>query len=110
MPKINSRQKGARFERDIARLFREWGYDTHRGVQYCGANGDADVIGLPKVHLELKAQEKMSLYDWMEQSERDSRDGEIPVVIHKKNYKETLVTMRLTDWFEMYREWEAGQE
>lgn len=108
MPKINSRQKGARFERDIAKRLRDWGYDARRGQQYSGLNGDADVVGLPGVHLELKAVEHLSIYTAMAQSCRDARDGEKPVVIHKKNYEDILVTMKFDDWFEMYREWESG--
>lgn len=107
---VNSRQKGARFERDIAKRLREWGYDARRGQQYSGLNGDADVVGLPGVHLELKAVEHLNLDAAMEQSERDARDGEKPVVIHKKNYGEIRATMRFDDWFEMYREWESGKE
>ena len=70
---VNARQKGARFERQLARHLREYGYRTRRGQQYCGANGDADVVGLPGIHIEAKHQEKMHLYDWMEQARRDSR-------------------------------------
>ena len=42
---VNARQKGARFERQLAGHLREYGYRTRRGQQYCGANGDADVVG-----------------------------------------------------------------
>ena len=70
--KINSKQKGARFERQLAGLFRDYGYtDSRRTAQYCGNTGDAsDVVGLPGIHIEAKHQEKMYLYDWMEQAER----------------------------------------
>lgn len=102
---INSRQKGARFERKLASLFREYGYDCRRGQQYCGANGDADVIGLPGIHVEAKAVETMRLYDWMEQAKRDSDGtGNLPVVFHKKNNAEILVTMRFEDWMRIYKE------
>ena len=39
---MNSRQKGARGERELANLLKEHGYNTRRGQQYCGANGDAE--------------------------------------------------------------------
>ena len=39
----------------------------------------------------------------MEQSIKDARDGEIPVVIHKKNRKPILVTMLFEDWIELYK-------
>lgn len=107
--KINSRAKGATFERTLASKLREYGYDCRRGQQYCGVNGDADVVGLPGLHIEAKAQEKMRLYEWMSQAKRDSEGtGRLPAVFHKKNYAEILVTMTLEDWINLYREWEAG--
>ena len=105
----NSRQKGARFERTLAAALRDYGYECRRGQQYCGANGDADVIGLPGIHIEAKHQERMSLYEWMEQAKRDARQDELPAVFHKKNNAEILVSMELADWIKLYREWEAGQ-
>lgn len=108
---INSKQKGARFERTLARKLREYGYaDAHRTAQYCGNTGDAsDVVGLPGLHIEAKHQERMSLYEWMSQAKRDSEGtGRLPAVFHKKNNAEILVTMRLDDFMNLYREWEAG--
>ena len=110
--KINSKQKGARFERQLASRFRDQGYDARRTAQYCGNTGDAsDVIGLPGLHIEAKHQEQMRLYEWMSQAKRDaeaSGTGNLPVVFHKKNNAEILVTMELDAWFNLYREWEAG--
>lgn len=108
---INSRAKGARFERLLASKFREYGYDCRRGQQYCGANGDADVVGLPHIHVEAKSCERMELYKWMAQAKRDAMAGggnALPAVFHKKNNAEILVTMTLEDFMNLYREWEAG--
>lgn len=99
---MNSRQKGATGERELSHILREHGYNCRRGQQYSGANGDADVIGLPGVHIECKRVEKLNLYDSMSQSVRDTREGEIPAVFHRKNREEWLVTMRLEDWIKMY--------
>lgn len=107
-----SRDKGKRFERQLAGIFRGYGYtDARRTAQYCGNTGDAsDVVGLPGIHVEAKHVEKMQLYDWMEQAKRDAAGtGEKPVVFHKKNNHEILVTMQLDTFFELYREWESGQ-
>ena len=107
---INSKQKGARFERDLAKMLRNEGYDCRRTAQYCGNTGDAsDVVGLPGIHIEAKHQERMQLYDWMSQAVRDSKGKGLPTVFHKKNNAEVLVTMRLKDWITIYREWESGQ-
>ena len=104
----NSKQKGARFERLLASKLRDYGYEARRGQQYCGSNGDADVVGLPYIHIEAKHQERMCLYDWMEQAKRDARPGEYPVVFHKKNNADILVTMTFTDFMEIYKEFEAS--
>lgn len=106
---VNSRNKGAAFERTVSSLFRNYGYvNCRRGQQYCGANGDADVVGALGIHIECKAVEKLNLYDAMAQAKHDKRKDEIPVVIHKKNYCNVLVTMEFDDWMNMYTEWEAG--
>ena len=98
----NSREKGARFERTLANKLREYGYDTRRGQQYCGANGDADVVGLPGIHIEAKAVEHLNIYNAMEQAINDKKDDEVPAVFHKKNRKPILVTMKLEDWIDLY--------
>lgn len=105
MGKINSKAKGARFERQIANLLKEYGYcEARRTAQYCGNTGDAsDVVGLPGMHIECKHQEKMMLYDWMAQAIRDSKGmPDMPIVIHKKNNADILVTMRFEDFMELY--------
>jgi Holliday junction resolvase len=112
---INSKQKGARFERQLASMFREYGYsDARRTQQYCGNTGDAsDVVGLPGLHIEAKHQEAMRLYDWIDQAKRDAAangKGNLPAVFHKKNHCEILVTMTLDDFMNIYREWEAGSK
>ena len=109
---VNSKQKGARFERQLASKFRELGYDARRTAQYCGNTGDAaDVIGLPGLHIEAKHQEAMRLYDWMEQAKRDaSGTGRLPAVFHKKNNAPILVTMNLDDFMEIYKEWELSRK
>ena len=110
---VNSKQKGARFERLLASKFREYGYDkARRTAQYCGNTGDAsDVVGLPLLHVEAKHQEQMRLYDWMAQAKRDAEAGgekRLPAVFHKKNNAPILVTMELEDFMKIYTEFESG--
>lgn len=102
---MNSREKGARGERELAARLREYGYDCRRGQQYCGANGDADVTGLPHIHIEAKRTERTDLYGWISQAKRDARAEELPAVFHRKNDSEWLVIMRMEDWMEMYKEY-----
>lgn len=106
---MNSRQKGKRGELELAKALRSHGYETRRGQQYSGANGDADVLGLPGIHVECKRVERLNLADAMAQAIADARPGELPAVFHRRNGAQWQVTMRLDDWIELYREWEAGQ-
>lgn len=99
---MNSKNKGAAGERELAGKLREYGFDCHRGQQYCGANGDADVVGLPGIHIECKRVERLNLYDAIRQSVEDAREGETPAVFHRKNRHDWLVTMRLEDFMKMY--------
>lgn len=100
---MNSRNKGAAGEREIAGLLKKYGYDCRRGQQYCGANGDADVVGIPGLHIECKRVEKLNLDDAMEQSIHDAKDGEIPVVMHRKNRKPWKVTLELDNFVELLK-------
>lgn len=105
-----SRDKGKKGERELAALLREYGYDTRRGVQYNGADGSADVVGLPGIHIECKRVERLDLYDAMEQAIGDAREGEIPAVFHRRNRDYWKVTLRLEDFMEIYQKWENTKE
>ena len=101
---MNSRRKGAGGERELAGILKKYGFSCRRGQQYSGANGDADVVGLPGVHIECKRVERLNIYDAIEQAERDGREGEMPAVFHRKNRKKWLVTLRFDDFMKMYSE------
>ena len=99
---INSREKGKRSERELAKLLTDAGYDCRRGCQYDG-RGAADVIGLPGIHIECKRVEKLNLFEAIKQAIRDARKGELPAVFHRKNRTPWLVTMVFDDWLELYK-------
>lgn len=100
---MNSREKGASGERSLAHVLQGYGFEARRGCQFSGANGDADVVGLPGIHIECKRVERLNIYEAVEQSKRDAREGELPAVFHRKNRKEWLVTMPLTEWMKIYK-------
>lgn len=100
-----SRNKGKVGERELAKTLRSYGYDTKRGQQFCGLQGNADVVGVPGLHIECKRVERLNLENAMQQSIRDSRENEIPVVIHRKNYGQWLVTIPLEAFMKIYNEY-----
>lgn len=102
MAKVDSRRKGAEGERELARFLREHGFEARRGQQFSGLLGDADVLGLPGIHIECKRVEKLNIDTALEQSVRDARPGETPVVIHRKNRQSWRVTMYLEDFLKYY--------
>lgn len=105
MGKINSRSKGARGERLWRDQLRDAGFCAERGQQRSGSPDSPDVKcpSMPDVHFEVKHVEKLSIYDAIEQAERDAVDL-VPVVAHKRNRKPWLVTMLADDWFDLIKE------
>lgn len=106
---INSRAKGAKGERELANILKDYGYSTRRGQQFSGLEGE-DVIGLDYIHIECKRVENLNLYNAMDQSKRDSKDTQMPAVFHRKNNKKWLVTMELTDWINLYNEYYSSMK
>lgn len=95
---MNSCQKGKAGERELANVLTDhYGVDCRRGQQFCGANGDADVVGLRGIHIECKRVQKLNVVKAMDKAAEDARDGDIPTVWHRKNGKPWLVTIREQD-------------
>lgn len=94
----NSRQKGARGEREWAAYLRELGFaDARRGQQFSGSPDSPDVAGgIPGTHPEVKRVERLNLHDAMKQAVRDAGHA-IPYVAHRRNRGEWLVTLRADD-------------
>ena len=67
---------------------------------YVGGVDNPDIScqlsGIP-VHVECKRTEKLSLYEAMEQAERDANGHALPVVVHRRNRKPWLVVLKLED-------------
>lgn len=99
-----SRDKGVRGEQELASKLRELGIDgAYRSRQFCGSASSADVIGLPKVHAEVKRCERLSLYKAYEQALRDAAGTtDMPTVFHRKNGKPWLAVLSLEDWAKLY--------
>lgn len=105
---INSKRKGKTGELELARKLRELGYEVRRSVQYNGKEeeGQADLLGLPGIHIECKRTEKLNLYEAIGQAKRDSEGkGELPVVFHRRNNCEWLAILPLEDFIKLYREY-----
>lgn len=97
---INSREKGKRAEREAAAILNENvpNAQARRAQQYSGTEGSADLIaqGLPGLWLEVKHREQMNIHKVFDESEESC--GELcPVVMHRKNNTDWLVTVKVED-------------
>lgn len=109
---VNGKKKGKNGELEVARFFKDHGYDARRSAQFCGNNeeGTADVVGVPGIHIEVKRVERLNLDAAMDQATRDAgkTTKNIPVVVHRKNNTREKVTMWADDWIRMYKAWEEA--
>ena len=105
---INSKEKGKRYEREIAGYFKRFGFNARRSVQYNGKaeEGQADIVGVPFLHVECKHNEQLNVEKALQQAIRDNGNkNKIPVVIHRKNGEKSKVTMSLDDFMKIYGEY-----
>lgn len=96
---MNSREKGAVGERELAGELNRIGMIARRTVQYCGKGPDAaDVVaeGLD-LHIEVKRCERVKLSDWIAQAARDARDRDW-VLFTRQNNRPWLVIQTLDQW------------
>lgn len=102
---VNGKAKGKLGELEFAALLRRFGFEARRGQQFCGANGDADVLSsLQGVHFEVKRVERLNLRLAFDQAARDAKaKGDMPIVAHRGNREEWMVSMKAEDWLNMVR-------
>ena len=100
---VNSREKGKRGELLWRDFLREHGHEARRGQQFSGSNGDPDVVSdMPGIHFEVKFVESLNVRKALNQAISDAREGEIPIVAHKRSREPWVVTMRAKDFITLY--------
>ena len=100
-----SRDKGKRGELEVAKLFRDAGFEAHRGQQFAGGGDSPDVIhSVDGLHVEVKRVEAFHLWPALQQAKDDMKKGDVPVVFHRKNGKEWVAILPATDFLEMLGE------
>lgn len=96
---VNGNLKGKAGEREacraIADVFKLPANTLRRSQQYCGAAGDADVVGIPNLHIECKRVEKLNLDAAIKKVTEECPEGDVPIVVHRRNRKKWRVTVEL---------------
>jgi hypothetical protein len=95
---IDSRDKGKTGEREAAKILGElFDVPVRRSQQYSGAAGDADLVGLPGIHVEVKRRERGNVANWIDQAVQDAATDAIPLVVHRASGRPWLATVCLDD-------------
>lgn len=104
--KINSRSKGRAGEQEVVRILKAEGYEVERGWQSRGGGEDnADVNGVPGVHIEVKRTEAFDPYKWLAQAQRDAGGGgKLPVVLHRRNKQPWMAILPFEFFLQLVKE------
>lgn len=106
---MNSRQKGARGEREAAAALRAIGIGARRGQQFSGGPDSPDVVAeLPGCHIEVKRTERLNLDAAMRQSDAEAGETDIPLVLSKRNRGPWLLTVQLEHVWDLWAALDAA--
>ena len=104
-----AQRKGRAGELELTKILQSAGFPVHPG-RSASYGTEPDLIGLEGIHIECKRVERLNVPEALRQAERDAEhfgDG-APTVFHRRNREPWMVTMRLTDWIELYKEANAN--
>lgn len=101
---MNSRQKGARGEREWAEVLRAYGYEARRGQQFSGGTDSPDVVckDLAWLHFEVKRVERLDLAAACHQAAEDA-DKKAWAVAHRRNNQPWAVTISAPFFFDLLK-------
>jgi hypothetical protein len=104
---INSQQKGKGFELKICKILRHSGLDKQAKRSFqSGAHWSwkSDIYTNLDFAIECKKQEKVSVYDWMDQAESQRKPYKPPVLFMNSNNRPILAVMKIEDWLNLVKE------
>lgn len=94
------RRKGANFEREVANLFKEAGFNARRGgfAQAQDAHNEPDVIldDMPGLWIECKRGAKTYPIGALKQAKEAGGNGTIPLAVCKDDYDKITVTCEMS--------------
>lgn len=95
---VNSNQKGKAGERELSKeLQKFFKVKTKRGQQYCGLEGNADVVGIDGIHIESKRVQKLNLSKSLQQAENDRKEEDRATLFSRKNHEPWIFSCYLDD-------------
>ncbi len=95
---MNSRAKGKAGELEAAHYLADlFKLPVRRGQQFRGGADSPDVVGLRRLHVEVKRVEKLNLDTELEQSAREAGTHEVPILLHRSNRRRWKLTFYADD-------------
>lgn len=91
------KEKGSAFERDVQDMARAHGFTECRRAFASGAQGGADLTGIPGLAIEAKRQERVSLPAWWAQAVAAAAPGETPCVALRWSRGPALAVIELDE-------------
>ncbi|MBR4472139.1 MAG: hypothetical protein IKS55_00730 [Oscillospiraceae bacterium] len=97
-------RKGRRAEFELAEILSGYGYDVRPG-RAVSFGKEADLVGLPGVHIESKRRESVDISAALRQARTDAgRFGDgAPAVFFRGNRQRWRVVMELDVWMSLYQ-------
>lgn len=89
------RNKGAAGEREVAEVFRAYGFDCDRVPNSGGLKIKGDLYGTVPAHVEVKRQELARPWLWWEQATREAAEGVPPIVAFRRSRSPWLAIVSL---------------
>jgi len=115
---INSREKGARREREACEFLKKHEIFARRSQQYKGTSDSPDIEGehgedfFRVFQMEIKGRETFRLYPWLdkckEECGEDEAKSKYPCLMYKKNGKPWTITMYAEDLLPILRKYTYG--
>jgi len=106
----SAQRKGKTGEVEAARILSEiLGVPVRReSGPYLPGFAAPDVSRVGNIHIEVKRRQHTNLTAWLRQATQDAR-GRVPVVCHRPNQAEWMLTIRLNDVIRFCREVAAAK-
>ena len=103
-----SRNKGARFEREVAQVFKDAGYDAKRCFQTRGGAAevpDVEVLDTSfPLDIECKHGKKPPVRRALDSIVEHCREGRLPVAIIREDRRDAYCVLPLTVFIKLYNE------
>lgn len=100
---MNSKRKGKIGELEFSKYLKARGYQARRGQQFSGGPDSPDIISNFPAHFEVKRCQRLNIYKAMQQAV-DECGGQTPIIAHRNNNNEWMVTLKADDFFNIVNE------